>query len=315
MVYTLAVIGCGVIGQRLGTAFNQHDQVELRYAVDLDRERLDQYCEQFECQGFTDYKEVLTRDDVDIIYIGIPPKYHFQITMDALDSGKHVICEKPIAVSADLGEQMAARARETGKVTAINFVFRYSPTFAHLKRIITEGKLGEITNIEIKIRMPRWPRAWQDVAWLKDHDQGGPLREIGSHFIFGVQEIFGSLNVTSSQVDFTAPGKYEKEIQASFTTRGIAGQLDLITDNEEPEENTLYITGTGGKLRFRGWYILEQLDETIGEWKLVDDQTKNLSLELTSAVVAAIEGDGDLVSFEEATSVQAVVDAIFSKSS
>jgi len=102
MVYKVAVIGCGLIGQRLGQAFVDHKMTNLVSAVDINSEVLEIYCSRFSCQGFSDYRDVL-RTDVDIIYVGVPPKWHTVITLDALQAGKHVICEKPIAISAEQG--------------------------------------------------------------------------------------------------------------------------------------------------------------------------------------------------------------------
>ncbi|MHA2502424.1 MAG: Gfo/Idh/MocA family protein [Candidatus Kariarchaeaceae archaeon] len=309
MSYTIAVIGCGVIGQRLGHAFVENDQLELKYAVDVNREVLSAYCEEFGTQGYRDYKEVLRKSDLDIVYVAVPPKWHEEITLAALDARKHVICEKPIGISAEQGRRMAERAAEKRRVTAINFPFKYSPSFAKLRTMIADGELGEIQSIIIKIRMPRWPRVWQNVEWLTYRDQGGPLREIGSHFIYGVQELFGDIEVKQAEVEYTGLGRFEKEIQAQFVASGIPGRIDILTLEEDEEENTLYIRGSEGQLRFRGWYILERWED--GEWILVDNSTTNSGLELSKQMVAAIKGDGQLVSFDEATRVQAVIDAIF----
>jgi len=107
-------------------------------------------------------------------------------------------------------------ARSTDKITAINFPFKYSSSLATLQRLIDQDKLGEIEEIIIKIRFPRWPRSWQDVSWLEDHDQGGPLREVGSHFIYAVQGLFGDIIVQSNSFRLTSPGRFKREIQVTF---------------------------------------------------------------------------------------------------
>jgi predicted dehydrogenase len=315
-MYDAGIVGCGVIGNRLAESFVDHEDTAVQAACDVNETKLGEFAEEYECEAYTDYRDLIDSDEIDIVYVGVPPAYHREIVTAGLDHGKHVLCEKPIAEDAERGREMVEAAEETDLTTAINLPFRYTPGFVEMRERIAAGEIGDPKRVTLDFRFPRWPREWQDVDWLESREQGGPLREVGTHFLFGVQEIFGPIESVSARVAYSAPEKCEESVAAHFAVGAddgdtVHGTLDLVTDHEQSEENSITVLGSESKLSLLDWY---RLVENRGEddEAVLNDERGETTLTLVDEFVAELEGEGgDLVSLAEANRVQRVLDAIF----
>lgn len=316
-MYDVGIVGCGVIGNRLAESFADHERTTVSAACDVNESKLSEFAAEYDCEAYTDYRELVRNDDIDVVYIGVPPKLHHEIVTAALDCGKHVLCEKPIAEDGERGREMVEAAAASDRITAINLPFRYTPGFAEMRERIAAGEIGDPKRVTLDFRFPRWPREWQDVEWLESREQGGPLREVGTHFLFGVQEIFGPIESVSTRVSYRGPGKYEESIVGHFAVGradeddGIHGTIDLVTDHEQEEENSITVLGSESKLSLLEWHrLVENRGE--GDETVLNDERSRTTLTLVDEFVAELEGEGgDLVSFAEANHVQRVLDAIF----
>ncbi|WP_276302186.1 Gfo/Idh/MocA family protein [Halorussus lipolyticus] len=313
-MYDAGIVGCGVIGNRLAEAFADHEDTAVSAACDVDETKLRDFADEYDCEAYTDYRELVRDESIDIVYVGVPPKHHHEIATTALDAGKHVLCEKPIAEDAERGREMIEAAQSSDLTTAINLPFRYTPGFVEMRERIADGDIGDPKRVTLNFRFPRWPREWQDVDWLESREQGGPLREVGTHFLFGVQELFGPIEEVSANVTYRGPGKYEESVAGHFSVGGddaINGTIDLVTDHEQSEENSITVLGSESKLSLLDWY---RLVENRGEdaEAVLNDTRGQTTLTLVDEFVAELDGEGgDLVSFSEANRVQCVLDAIF----
>ncbi len=310
-MYNVGIVGCGVIGSRLADSFTEHAETTVWGACDIVAERAESFADDYDAEPFTDHTEMVERDEIDIVYVGVPPVHHVEVATDALDAGAHVVCEKPIAENADEGERLVAAENETDRVTAVNLPFRYTPGFVELRERIAEGAVGDPRRIDLHFRFPRWPREWQDVDWLESREQGGPIREVGTHFLFGVQEAFGPIDRLSAEVQYSGPDSYEESVVGYFSVGGVHGTLDLACDHAASEENSITVLGSESSLSLTQWHrLLRNRGEDDEE--LLNESGDSTTLALIEEFVTELEGgDGDLVSFDEANRVQRVVDAIF----
>lgn len=310
-MYNVAVVGCGVIGHRLADTFEAHAETTVYAACDLVESKVESFAAEYDCAAYTDHETVVAADAVDIVYVGVPPNAHREVVEAAVDAGKPVICEKPIAADATVGAELVALADRSDQPTAINLPFRYTPGVRELIDRLDAGEIGEPRRIELTFRFPQWPREWQDVEWLAGREQGGPLREVGTHYLFGVQEAFGGVDWVDTAVEYTAPGRYEESITGSFAADGVPGTIDLLTDCGTDEQNSMTVVGTEGSLTLLDWYRLAEHSEGAEQQVVVDDPGET-TLQLVEEFVAELDGDdGDLVSFADANRVQRVVDAVF----
>lgn len=310
-MYQIGVVGCGVIGSRFADAVVRHDRTTIRACCDIDEQRSRTFSTEYGCEAYTDYENLVADRDIDVVYVGVPPAAHREVTRAAIDAGAHVICEKPIAPDADTGADLVDAAAESDRVTAVNLPFRYRSGFRDMVACIDRGAIGDPKRIELRFRFPQWPREWQDVDWLRSQAQGGPLREVGTHFIFAVQELFGGIDRVAADVEYSAPDRYESSIVGYFTADGVPGTIDLLCDVDVEEENSISVTGETSILSFQEWHKLIEHRRDSGRRILTERDGDTMTM-LLDEFVAELDGDGgDLVSFEEANSVQRVVDAIF----
>ena len=309
----IGIVGCGVIGNRLAGVIADHDRFELAAACDLDADRAASLAADHgtdRTATTTDHEALVETDGLDAVYVGVPPLAHRDVVADALAADKHVICEKPIAADAETGRELVALAEETDRVTAVNLPFRYTPGFVRLREAVEAGEVGDPRRVELRFRFPEWPREWQDVAWLESREQGGPLREVGTHFLFGVRELFGPVETVSADVGYSGPDTYEDDAVATFRAGGVRGTLDLLCDHEGEEENSVTVVGDEASLSLTEWYRLVRDRGRETEATLVDERGDSVRALLTEFASALDGDDGDLVSFAEATRVQEVLDAI-----
>ncbi|MDB9233042.1 Gfo/Idh/MocA family protein [Halorubrum ezzemoulense] len=309
----IGIVGCGVIGNRLAGVIADHDRFELAAACDLDADRAASLAADHgtdRTATATDHEALVETDGLDAVYVGVPPLAHREVVADALAAGKHVICEKPIAADAETGRELVALAEETDRVTAVNLPFRYTPGFVRLREAVEAGEVGDPRRVELRFRFPEWPREWQDVAWLESREQGGPLREVGTHFLFGVRELFGPVETASADVGYSGPDTYEDDAVATSRAGGVRGTLDLLCDHEGEEENSVTVVGDDASLSLTEWYRLVRDRGRETEATLVDERGDSVRALLTEFASALDGDDGDLVSFAEATRVQEVLDAI-----
>ena len=116
----------------------------------------------------------------------------FQIVIESLRAGKHVIAEKPLSLSYQLCQAIIDEKKHHPELlTTVNLPFRFTSGAIKLKEEIQQEKIGELKKIEFTMKYPKWPRTWQNVTWLKSRKEGGALREVGTHFYFLLNEIFG----------------------------------------------------------------------------------------------------------------------------
>lgn len=145
----------------------------------------------------TDWRSLIARPDIDIIDICTPGSSHAEIAIAALAAGKHVFCEKPLAVTADEAERMAAaaaKASSAGVLSMVGFNYRRVPALSSAQRLIADGRLGVIREVRAAylqdwIADPDFPLVWR---LQKDEAGSGALGDIGSHIIDAAQFLLGS---------------------------------------------------------------------------------------------------------------------------
>jgi predicted dehydrogenase len=136
----------------------------------------------------TDWHDVVERDDIDVVDICTPGDSHLDIAVAALEAGKHVLCEKPLANSVRDAETMtdvAERAQDGGVLSMVGFNYRRVPALAYARQVIADGRLGEVRHIRANylqdwIVDPSFPLVWR---LRKDLAGSGALGDIGAHIV------------------------------------------------------------------------------------------------------------------------------------
>ena len=99
--------------------------------------------------------------------------------------------EKPLAASAEDADAIVAAADGSKQLVGMDIGMRWNPALAALRQEVASGSLGNLTAARLTMHYKQWPREWQVQEWCAGRAEGGPLREVGTHYFFGIMEIFG----------------------------------------------------------------------------------------------------------------------------
>jgi predicted dehydrogenase len=151
-------------------------------------------------ESVTDWRELIDREDIDLIDINAPSNAHKEIALAAVKAGKHIFCEKPLALTLADSREMLQAAEEAGVAHMVGFNYRFSPAVRLAKKLIESGRLGEIYHfrawfLQDWILDPEFPLVWRlqkEIAGSGSHgDLGAHLIDL-AHFLVGdVKEVIG----------------------------------------------------------------------------------------------------------------------------
>ena len=201
---TVAVIGCGRISDMAHfPALSQLEDVRIKYACDILVEKAEAAKEKYPKveQVITDYKVALADEEVDAVFVLTPNYAHYTITMDALKSGKHVLCEKPVTVNYALSAEMAEEAKRQGKILDIGVCNRYHRSVEMLREWTEAGKLGKIYHVYTSFRNCRSIPGLGGPFTTKSQSGGGVLIDWGIHFLDLILYVLGGAKLETVSCD------------------------------------------------------------------------------------------------------------------
>ncbi len=181
----IGIIGCGFIAncKHLVSLKELPERAKVVAFCDLVEERAKKAAAEFgdaEAKVYTDYHELLKDETIDIVHVCTPNVSHCEITCAALEAGKHVMCEKPMAINSEEAKIMLETAKRTGKKLTIGYQNRFRDDSIFLKNAIEEGVLGDIYYGKAYAIRRRGIPTW-GVFTDKSKQGGGPLIDIGTH--------------------------------------------------------------------------------------------------------------------------------------
>ena len=182
------VIGIGdITRKRVLPAILAEPRSNLYALLTRDKKKAEAYAGAL---AFTDLKEALADAKVDAVYVASPVALHADQTIASLAAGKHVLCEKPVALDLAQAESMAEAAAESGKLCGIAYYRRLYPKLIRARQLVREGAIGQPVLVEANYH--GWLES-PERGWLKDPALagGGPLYDVGSHRIDACNFLFG----------------------------------------------------------------------------------------------------------------------------
>ncbi|HZH98624.1 MAG TPA: Gfo/Idh/MocA family oxidoreductase [Fimbriimonadaceae bacterium] len=181
----VGIIGSGGIAQscHMPGYASMPDLCEIVAVCDVNPEIASKAAEKFGvAKTYADYRELLADGEIDAVSIATPNAYHHQPTIDALKAGKHVLCEKPLAMNGDEAREMCRAAKESGKILQVALQQRFSGPMRFIKQYIDGGHMGDIYYARAQALRRRGVPAW-GVFIDKEKQGGGPLIDIGVHIL------------------------------------------------------------------------------------------------------------------------------------
>lgn len=220
---TAAVVGAGFIGPAHAEALGRMG-VRVKGVLAVDKEKTEQAARQLGVSvAYPDYQAILSDPEVQVVHITTPNRLHFEQSKGALLAGKHVICEKPLAMDAKQTAELVELARsKPDLVAAVNYNIRFYPIALHARDLVRSGEIGQVYSVRGGY-VQDWLLYDTDWNWRLLPEEGGNLRaigDIGTHWMDLVGFVTG-LKVESLLADLhTFVPQRKKPLQAVATFKG-----------------------------------------------------------------------------------------------
>ena len=276
-VVRIGIIGCGQMGRWHLNAYKKNPQVQCAAFADTDIKKADQFAREAAGRlplgggnAYSDYREMLKREKLDGISVCTIPSTHPSIVTDLLDAGIHVLCEKPLAVSADQARAMVSKAEEKNKLLLTAFKFRFFEEVQKAKEILSTGGMGRV----LSFRLMFGGHINMEGTWYADKDcsGGGVIMDNGPHAFDLIQYLLGPISRVWAQTSTTQNIQVEDTALISCVLEnGAAGSMDISWNTAVPSQNYLEIYAVNGCL-FLDFGGISYKFKTWDEFKRVPNQ-------------------------------------------
>ena len=223
------IVGTGMIAPVHVDAINYTEGAHLYGVCGRNVEKTAQFAEKHGVKCYTSYDDVLADENVDAVAICTPSGHHAQQTIDALYSGKHVVVEKPMALTSADCDRIIEAVKETGKKLAVICQLRFSEDVQRVKKLYEEGAFGTVSLCDLYMKYWRSPSYFTENDWrgTKALDGGGALMNQGIHGIDQLLYITGGAKLISARA-MTAHHDIEVEDTAVALLEYPSGAIGVI---------------------------------------------------------------------------------------
>lgn len=324
----VGVIGCGKIAQvRHLPEYAENKNAEIAAVFDLCRERAEEVAARYGAKAYDSYSELLADPGIDAVSVCAANAAHCEITVAALKAGKHVLCEKPMAITLEECELMVKTAEETGKYLMVGHNQRLAKAHAKAKELLIKGEIGKILTFRTAFSHSG-PETWaidSKSIWFFDKKMAafGAMADLGIHktdliqFLTG-QRISEVMAVTAALDKKDASGERigvdDNSICIYRLDNGIMGTMTASWTNYGAEENGTVLYGTEGVMHIyedpEYSIIIEKRDGSRVYYQV--DQIQTNATQTKSGIIDAwidclTEGREPDISGEEALSAMRAV--------
>lgn len=275
MVLKFGIVGCGRIAQRHAEHINNTQGAKLISACDIRFERANELSKKYSAHAFHSIEELLEESDADIISICSPNGLHAEHSILSLESGKHVLCEKPMAITVQDCGEMIKTAEKANKRLFVIKQNRYNPPVEAVHRLINDGKLGNINSIQLSCFWNRNEDYYMD-SWKGSIEMdGGTLYTQFSHFIDLLYYLIGDVKeVHAFGENFNHKNIIEFEDTGVAILRfynGAIGTINYTVNSYKTNmEGSLTLFGDKGTIKIGGQYLNELEYQNIEGVKIND---------------------------------------------
>jgi UDP-N-acetyl-2-amino-2-deoxyglucuronate dehydrogenase len=268
-VLNFGLIGCGRVSPRHVQSISELAQARLIAVADIIESRAAHFAKDYHAEAYTDYRRLLERRDVDVVNICTPSGLHAQMAIEAMQAGKHVIVEKPMALSLQDADKMIAVAQTSGVKLCVVLQNRYNPPMVDLRRVVDEGRLGKLLLGNATVRWYRPQEYYEDGwhgTWSMD---GGALMNQSIHHIDALLWLMGDV---ASVFTYTATLAHRMEaedvgvVALRFKTGALGAVEGSTVTYPENLEGSVALFGERGSVKVGGTALNRKVF-----WKIEDE--------------------------------------------
>jgi predicted dehydrogenase len=256
----VGIIGVGGMSYGHIKNFLGSPDAEIVGLVDIVPEQLEKAFERVpELKGvptYTDYRDMLRAGGIDAVEISTPHTLHYQMIMDSLDAGLHVLTEKPMVCTTPHAKSVIEKSRAVGKVLTLGYQRHFQPPYRYIHQMVADGVLGDIHFISA-LQCQRW-KSGQVGKWRQapELSGGGQLNDSGSHLVDAIlwtsgltaESVYAYIDNRDTLVDINSA------VTIKFTN-GAQGTISVVADTTCGWYEDFTIWGTKGTIFFRNGKI------------------------------------------------------------
>jgi predicted dehydrogenase len=145
----LGLVGAGAFGEFCMRTYARMDDLEVVAIADIRREAAASVADALGAKSYDDASQLIRDENVDLVHIATPPSSHYELVLQCARAGKHVLCEKPLAMSTSEAQEMLAAMKDKGLIAPVNFVLRYNAVSDAVKAVLESGVLGKVLSANL----------------------------------------------------------------------------------------------------------------------------------------------------------------------
>ena len=246
------IVGCGAISNMHAGAVKAIDRADLIACTDVNKKSLEDFSKKYDITPYNDFSDMLADEKVDVVCICTPSGLHKKFCVEAAKAGKHIVVEKPMALTTEDCDEIISACEENSVKLEVISQNRFKDAFRYVKELVDDGKLGKIVSADIYMKYYRSPEYYGASNWKGTWamDGGGALMNQGIHgvdillFIMGkVKSVFGYARTLARdiEVEDTASAVVEFE-------NGALGVIQGTTSVTPGYPRKMEINGTKGSI-------------------------------------------------------------------
>ena len=291
MAVKWGIVGAsGVAHRRTMPAINAAENSELYALMVRDLGRAEKLAQEHGASSYYDsVEDILSDPEVDAVHIATPVYLHHDHVIRAAEHGKHVLCEKPMAMNVDECQRMIDACERNGVRLEICFLLRFGPSYNDIKQLIKSGDLGEI--VEARVSLLKW-YPMEPGLWRRDPARagGGVLMDMGSHAIDLLSFLLGDASkVTAFISSRTARWEVEETATVVIQMRNGAHAIADVSFVVPHSGNMLEIYGTKGSILVGGGKIRTYINDSVQEEPMIGGNFYKMQVEHFARYIAGEE--------------------------
>lgn len=269
-IWNFGILGCGLVANIHTEALSRIEEANLIGVADNNLAAAESFAQKQGVKAYENYAEMLSDPEVDVVCVCTPSCFHAQNAIEALRHGKHVVLEKPMALTPEEADEVIAVCEETGKYLTVISQLRFSEDIVKVKKLIEEKAFGKISLCNLYMKYWRSKEYYASSSWkgTKKFDGGGALINQGIHGVDLLEYIMGPIKDVEGKIR-TLSHAIEVEDTAVALLEFVSGALGVIV------ASTCAYPGFDRKMEIhgdKGYVILEE--NRIVKMMLDDVKTK-----------------------------------------
>lgn len=224
----IALVGTGFMGRMHAQVYRQIGGCAVTHVLSLKGQTAEELAGKLGAEVAPDFDSILANPDIDVVDICLPTDLHAPFSIRALQAGKHVLCEKPMAIDLDSADQMLAARDASGKTLMIAQCIRFWPEYVRLREIVQDGRLGNLRSLQLT-RFGAFP-TWSSEGWIgMEPRSGGAALDMHIHDTDFVVDLLGEPDevISRGSVDERGVSRVFTLMRCGRTTVQLEGGWDL----------------------------------------------------------------------------------------